>query len=95
MSSTSKISSEAFQQLMKVSGEGGLVDAKTKKFVAIALSIGQHCEPCLKHHLQSALQQGISWDEIEEIAWEAASFTGCTGRMFYQEVACAVKAAAK
>ncbi len=95
MSSTSRISSEAFQQLMKVSGEGGLVDARTKKFVAIALSIGQHCEPCLKHHLQSALQQGISWDEIEEIAWEAASFTGCTGRMFYQEVACAVKAAAK
>ena len=77
---------QAYQTLMKVSGEGALVDAKTKKLMSVALSISQHCEPCLLHHAKSALEQGINRAELEEVAMLVTSFTGCTGLMFYREV---------
>ncbi|MBE7558356.1 selenide, water dikinase SelD [bacterium] len=83
--SNAQQAAETFRAMMKAAGEPGLVDARTKKLVAIALSIVEKCEPCLKHHVRSARDMGISMEEIEEIAWLATSFSGCTGRMFYQE----------
>jgi selenide, water dikinase len=85
MNSNANMAEAAFSDMMKAAMTPGLVDAKTKRLVGIALSISQHCEPCLKIHLQNALNEGISRGEIDEIAWVAASFTGCTGKMFYQE----------
>ena len=64
----------------------GLIDARAKKLTAIALSIAVRCEPCLKIHLKSALQMGITRDEIEEVAALAISFGGCSAMMFYKEV---------
>jgi len=91
MSSNVSQAAESFSTFMKTAGEPGLLDAKTKKLVAIALSISQRCEPCLTHHLKAAWQQGIPQAEIDEVAWVAISFTGCTGKMFYQEVLQKVK----
>ncbi len=85
MPSNAKEAAESFRAMMKIAGEPGLVDARTKKLIAIALSIVEKCEPCLKHHVRSARDMGITADEIEEVAWLATSFSGCTGRMFYQE----------
>jgi AhpD family alkylhydroperoxidase len=71
---------------MGVTNRPGKVDGKTKRLIALALSIAERCEPCFKSHFQSALAEGITRDEIEEVAWVVTSFTGCTGRMFYQEI---------
>jgi len=86
MENSARQSAEAFQSLMQSASEGGRVDARTKKLISIALSIAQHCEPCLVHHVQSAFDQGITRAEMDEVAWLATSFTGCTGRMFYLDV---------
>ena len=77
---------EAFTAMMKTAAEPGLLDGRTKRLLAIALSISQRCAPCLKIHARNALREGITREEIEEVAWVAASFTGCTGRMFYQDI---------
>jgi selenide,water dikinase len=77
-----------FKDFMKAANAPGLIDAKSKKLMAIALSIAHKCEPCLKSHLQSALKMKISQAEIDEAANLAIAFGGCTAMMFYK-TACA------
>jgi len=75
-----------FTDYMKAANRAGRVDGRTKKLIAIALSIVQHCEPCLRSHLKSALEMGITRVEIEEVANLAVEFAGCPALMFYREV---------
>ncbi len=75
-----------FTQFLKEASQPGCVDARTKKLVAIALSIAQRCEPCLKTHAKAALAMGISWAEIDEVANLAVGFGGCTAMTFYKEL---------
>ena len=75
-----------FTQFLKEANQPGCVDARTKKLIAIALSIAQRCEPCLRTHAKAALGMGISWAEIDEIANLAVGFGGCTAMMFYKEL---------
>ena len=77
---------DMFTDFMKATNAEGLIDAKAKRLMAIALSVGQRCGPCLKIHMRNALDMGITKAEIDEAAWLAISFTGCTGMMFYQNV---------
>jgi len=37
-----------------------------KELVAIGASIGAHCQPCLKYHIQAAIKLGIEPDEIRQ-----------------------------
>jgi AhpD family alkylhydroperoxidase len=62
-----------------------LIDARGKKLMAIALSVAQRCEPCLKSHLKSALAMGITPAEIDEAAWLAIAFAGSPAMMLYKE----------
>ena len=74
-----------FRDFMKATGTPGLVDQKTKKLTAIALSISHRCRPCFEIHVRSALKMGITKAEIDEIAGLATGFGGCSSLMFYQE----------
>ena len=74
-----------FSNFMKAANQPGLIDARAKKLIAIALSVVQHCEPCLKIHIKSALSMGITFEEIDEAANLAIAFGGCTAMMFYKE----------
>jgi AhpD family alkylhydroperoxidase len=74
-----------FTEFMKAANAPGLIDARAKKLMAIALSIAHHCEPCLKIHLKSALAMGIPKAELDEAANLAIAFGGCTAMMFYKE----------
>ena len=75
-----------FTDFMKEANKEGLIDKRAKKLMAVALSISQHCKPCLVAHMKSALAMGISKAEIDEAANLAISFGGCTAMMFYKEV---------
>lgn len=77
---------DLFKDFMKEVNKPGLIDAQNKKLMAIALSISQRCEPCLKIHLRGALQMGISKETIDEAAGLAIAFGGCGAMMFYKEV---------
>lgn len=75
-----------FGDFMKAANAPGRIDARNKKLMAIALSIVQHCEPCLKIHLHGAKQMGIPAEDIDEAANLAIAFGGCTAMMFYKEL---------
>lgn len=75
-----------FRDFMKEANNPGLIDARNKKLMAVALSIAQRCHPCLKIHLQGARKMGLTKQEIDEAASLAIAFGGCTAMMFYKEV---------
>jgi len=54
--------------------------------MAVALSVAQRCEPCLKTHFKSALAMGITIEELDEAANLAIAFGGCAAMMFYKEI---------
>ena len=77
---------ELFVDFMKAANKSGLLDERTKKLIAIALSIVRHCEPCLRIHMRNALNMGLSKEEIDEAATLAIEFAGCPALMFYKEM---------
>jgi len=74
---------EEFQQFMKAAAAPGALDARTKRAIAIALSVLARCEPCLKTHIKKAREMGFSQEEIDEAGWLAVSFGGCAAMMFF------------
>lgn len=84
---------ELFTGFMKAANAPGLIDARAKKLMAIALSVAQRCDPCLKIHLRTALAMGIPMAEIDEAANLAIAFGGCTAMMFYRDIKEQVKGA--
>ena len=72
-----------FQDFLKSANAPGVLNARTKKAVAIALSVLAKCEPCVKIHVKKAREMGFSQEEIDEAAWMAISFGGSPTMMFY------------
>ncbi len=75
-----------FKNFMAEANKEGLIDARTKKLMGVALAIANHCEPCLKSFLKGAVSMGITKEELDEAANLATEFGGCTAMMFYKEV---------
>ncbi|MCM1567234.1 MAG: carboxymuconolactone decarboxylase family protein [Dehalobacter sp.] len=42
------------------------MDERMKELIAIGVSVGVHCQPCLDFHLGKARDLGIGEDEIKE-----------------------------
>jgi selenide, water dikinase len=72
-----------FQEFLQAAAAPGALDAKTKRAIAIALSVMARCEPCVKSHLKKAREMGFSQEEIDEAAWVAISFAGSPAMVFY------------
>jgi len=76
---------QKYHEFLKSAGAPGALDARTKKAIAIALSVLARCEPCVKSHVKKAREMGFSQAEIDEAAWLAISFGGSPTMMFYNE----------
>ena len=76
---------EKYHEFLKSANMPGALDARTKRAIAIALSVLARCEPCVKIHLKKAAEMGFSQEEIDEAAWMAIAFGGSPTMMFYQE----------
>ena len=75
-----------FQEFLQAAGSPGALDAKTKKAIAIALSVMARCEPCVQSHVAKAREMGFTQKEIDEAAWLAISFGGSPTMVFYNGV---------
>jgi AhpD family alkylhydroperoxidase len=74
-----------FQEFLAVANAPGLLGARTKRAMAIALSVLSRCSPCVKHHVAKAAEEGFSPQEIDEAAWMGIAFGGSPAMMFYNE----------
>lgn len=60
---------KAFKKLMKVIEKDGALSKKQKELTAIALAINEGCEWCISYHIDKALEEDATEEEILEIAW--------------------------
>lgn len=56
----------AFAELGRAATADGVLDAKTKELIALALSVAARCEPCIGFHAKALAKLGASRQEIDE-----------------------------
>ncbi|MGD0517432.1 MAG: carboxymuconolactone decarboxylase family protein [Thermoguttaceae bacterium] len=75
-----------FQEFLDAACSPGTLDGKTKRAIAIALSVLAKCEPCVKSHVKKAREMGFSQAEIDEAAWMGIAFGGSPTMAFYKKI---------
>ena len=56
----------AFGALREEVTKDGVLSAKTKRLMMVAVSVAQRCEPCIRTHVKAAVEMGVSRAEILE-----------------------------
>ena len=56
----------AFGVLREEATKDGVLSAKTKRLMMVAVSVAQRCEPCIRTHVKAAVEMGVSRAEILE-----------------------------
>lgn len=69
-------SMKSFLSLLEAVEKEKVLTAKTKELMAIAISITQQCEWCIPFHVNEALKEGATTEEIMEAAWVAVLMGG-------------------
>lgn len=56
-----------FATLSKAVKDGGVLDVKTKEFLALAISIAERCEPCIGFHVEALMRAGGTREELGDV----------------------------
>lgn len=59
---------QAFYGLSRAASAEGVLDKKTKEFIALAIGITQHCDGCIGFHAKALKELGASRQEVAEVA---------------------------
>ncbi len=57
----------AFGGLGRAVKDNGVLDLKTKEFVALGISITERCDPCIALHVEAAIKAGASREEVSDV----------------------------
>lgn len=57
---------KSFSDLGRSATADGVLDAKTKELIALALSVAARCDPCIGFHAKSLVKLGATRQEIDE-----------------------------
>lgn len=57
---------KAFSDLGRAATAPGVLDAKTKELIALALSVAARCDPCIGFHTQALAKLGATRQEVDE-----------------------------
>lgn len=63
---------QAFQAFSQKVFSDGVLAAKTKQLIAVAVAHVTQCPYCIRSHTKAALRQGATEQEIMEAVWVAA-----------------------
>jgi len=59
--------SGAFGALGKAVKEGGVLDFKTKEYVALGIAVATHCEDCISLHIHALIRAGATREEVSDV----------------------------
>jgi AhpD family alkylhydroperoxidase len=57
---------KSFNDLGKSATAAGVLDAKTKELIALALSVAARCDPCIGFHAKALVKLGATRQEVDE-----------------------------
>ena len=81
-----------FAALQKSVMQDGRIRAREKELIAVGISVGLRCAPCIYAHIRSALKLGATPEEIMEAASVAILMAGGPGMAHVVEVLKAIDA---
>ena len=58
---------QAFNNLGKSVKEGGVLDFKTKEFIALGIAVADRCEACILLHVEALVKAGATRAEISDV----------------------------
>ncbi|MCZ0814042.1 MAG: carboxymuconolactone decarboxylase family protein [Pseudomonadota bacterium] len=58
---------QAFGALGKAVKEGGVLEFKTKEFVALGIAVATKCEACIGLHVEALVRCGATRDELGDV----------------------------
>jgi AhpD family alkylhydroperoxidase len=73
---------QAFSALAQAATRDGALNKKTKEFIALALGVAAHCDPCIGFHTQALVKLGATLPEIEETLGMAVYMGGGPSLMY-------------
>jgi len=72
----------AFGGLGKSVKQGGVLDYKTKEFVALGISVADRCEPCITLHIEALIKAGASREEVADVLGMCVQMGGGPSMMY-------------
>ena len=73
---------QGFNAMAQAAGKSGALDAKTKELIAMALSVGARCDPCVGYHAKALVKLGATRAEVEEMLGMCVYMGGGPGLMY-------------
>lgn len=67
---------ETFSAMDKVALEPGVLDAKTKELIALAIGVAIRCDGCIAVHTKHAVRAGATVEEVTEALGVAVAMGG-------------------
>ncbi len=72
---------DAYESLGKACAESGPIDARTRRLIKLALSIGARSEGAVHSHARQAVEEGMTAEELRQIAALAITTLGFPAAM--------------
>ena len=72
---------EAYQELGKATAAAGPLDARTRRLIKLALSVGANSEGAVHFHSRQALEEGLTKEELQQVALLAITTLGFPAAM--------------
>ena len=72
----------AFGGLGKAVKEGGVLEFKTKEFVALGIAIATRCEACIVLHVETLIRAGATREEIGDVLAMTIQMGGSPSMMY-------------
>jgi len=72
----------AFGALARAATQNGMLNAKTKELIALAIGVAGHCDACIGFHAQALVKLGATRGEVEEALGVAVYMGGGPSLMY-------------
>jgi AhpD family alkylhydroperoxidase len=56
-----------FAALSKAAKEEGTLSVKEREYIALAIAITQHCEPCISFHVEALMKTDATRDDLSSL----------------------------
>lgn len=73
---------KGFSGLASAALKPGVLDAKTKEMLALAIGVASRCDGCIGFHTQALVKLGITQQELEELLSVAVMMGGGPALMY-------------
>lgn len=83
---------KGFGQLAQAATQAGVLDAKTKELIAMALAVASRCDPCVGYHAQTLVRLGATKAELQEVLGMCVYMGGGPALMYAAEAMAAFEA---